>query len=191
MVSRQREGHDLGFGGSYEPVAARIEPEQVAVSRSVGSLGSKRLLILGGVLMLGALAFGFMKFLSSSGKEIGADNQQIIGQVDTGKDRDAQMGARNALIASKVIFVDDGSYSGVDPGSLAQVEPALHYTTGPSAGATSVSVSAMANQIGIAVSSGKTCWYLSDSPTKGTKYGSGTGPCTGAVAIRVATSPSW
>jgi hypothetical protein len=191
MVSRQKQAHDLGFGGSYEPVAARQEPEQIAVSRSGGGLGTKRLLIIGGLLIVGAVVFGFMKFLSSSGKEIGADNQQIIGQIDTGKDRDAQMGARNALIASKVIFVDDGSYSGVDPASLSQVEPALRYTTGPSTGATSVSVSAAANQIGIAVSAGKTCWYLVDSPGGGTKYGSGTGPCTGAVAIRVAKAPSW
>jgi hypothetical protein len=190
MVSRQKQERDLGFGELYEPVAARREVEQIPASRSTRSFGAKQLLMVGGLLIVGVIVFGFMKFLSSAGKQIGSDNQRIVGQVDKTKDAEAKIAGHNVLTAAKTVFVSSGSYTSVDPVSLAATEPTYRYTTGPSTGADVVSVSSSATQLGIAVSAGKTCWYLSDSAA-GTTFGSGTGACTGAVAIRVAKAPAW
>ncbi|MEA2521959.1 MAG: hypothetical protein QOI81_1605 [Actinomycetota bacterium] len=188
----QKEHQDLGFGGQYEPVAPRVQADQnVGARRPDGVFSIKLWMIVVGVLVVGVGAFGFLKLLSSAGKQIASDNQDMLGQVDKAHDADAKTAAQTALIAAKTIFASDVSYKGVNPASMSQAQPGVRYTTGPSTSSTVVSVSSSATEVGIAVSAGKTCWYLLDSPDTGTTYGSGTGACTGSTAMRLATSPAW
>jgi hypothetical protein len=192
MVRTQKEHQDLGFGGQYEPVAPRVQADQnVGARRPDGVFSIKLWMIVVGVLVVGVGAFGFLKLLSSAGKQIASDNQDMLGQVDKAHDADAKTAAQTALIAAKTIFASDVSYKGVNPASMSQAQPGVRYTTGPSTSSTVVSVSSSATEVGIAVSAGKTCWYLLDSPDTGTTYGSGTGACTGSTAMRLATSPAW
>gem|GEM_PF-4603261 len=203
MVSGPKEGRDLGFGGAFEPVVPRAPVEQISPPRSTGTLIAKPWMIVAGALVAGVLVFGFMKLLSSAGNDIAKHNQQVFGQIDRAKNADAQLTAHTALIAAKTLFAENASYAEVNPASLSLAEPSYHYTSDASTGSKVVSLSASASQLGIAVSAGKTCFYLLDSASGGTTYGSGTGTgtgagtstdtdtCTGAIAIRVAKAPAW
>ncbi|MEP7059934.1 MAG: hypothetical protein ABI828_04320 [Actinomycetota bacterium] len=193
MVKTQEEQQrDLGFGGQYEPVTSRVQTEPIVGVRRPGSgLTVKPWMIAAGVLVVGVAVFGFMKLLSSAGKQIASDNQDMLGQVDKAHDAEAQLAARNGIIAAKTIYASDISYAGVNPASLSRTEPGIQYTSGPSTSATLVSVSATAEEVGIAVSGGKTCWYALDAGASGTTYGSGKGPCTGSAAMHLAKSPAW
>jgi hypothetical protein len=191
MVRSQKEPQDLGFGGSFEPVAPPPPVELVAARPPTRNPGAKPGLIVVGALVAGVAVFGFMKLLSSAGNDIAKHNQQVVGQIDNAKDADAQLAAHTVFIAAKTLSMENASYADVNPASLAQTEPTYRYTTGPSTGSKVVSVASSATQLGLAVSTGKTCWYLSDSVTGGTAYASGTGPCTGALAIRLAKAPGW
>lgn len=191
MVRSQKEPQDLGSAGSYQPVAPRGPVEQISAPRSTGARSAKPWMIVASVLVTGVLVFGFMKLLSSAGNNIAEHNRQVVGQIENAKDADAQLTAHTAFIAAKTLFVDNVSYAGVDPAGLSLTEPGFRYTSGASTGSKVVSVSASVTQVGLAVSSGKTCWYLSDSASGGTTYGSGTGTCTGSMAIRVAKAPAW
>jgi hypothetical protein len=191
VVSDQKERQDLGFNSSFEPVAPRRPVEQLSVPRPTGVLGAKPWLIVVGLLVVAAAVFGLMKLLSSAGKDIAAHNSQVVGEIDHAKDSAAQVTAQTALQAAKTLFVTNASYADVSPASLSAAEPTYRYTSAPSTGQNVVSVSSSATEIGLAVSTGKMCWYLSDSETGGTKYGSGKGACTGAAAIKIAKASAW
>jgi hypothetical protein len=189
MVSDHKD--DLGFTGAFEPVAPHARPDAVPEGRRPGVFVIKPWLIVGAVLVLGAALFGFMKLLSGTGKELVANNSRVIGQVDHTKDSTAQVAAQNALTAARTLILQSGSYTGVSPASLAKTEPVYRYSNGPSTNENVVSVATSATQVGLAVSAGKTCWYLAYSETGGATFGSGTGPCTGAVALETAKAPAW
>lgn len=193
MVSGKESDGDLGFGGAYRP-ADRVESSAppVRTSGATRSSSSKKPVAIGvGILFAGLVVFGFMKMVSGAGQQVAQHNNDVLTQVDRTKDVDAQSTAHAALLAAKSIYASDASYAGADAAGLAQTEPSFQYTAGASTGSKVVSVSASAGEVGMAVSAGKTCWYLADSATGGTKYGSGTGPCTGAAALGIATAPSW
>jgi hypothetical protein len=133
----------------------------------------------------------FMKFVSKSGHEVAKSQVSVVQQVDHAQDVEAQSTARNALAAAKTIFLDDSAYTGVNPASLAGVEPALQYTDGPSPAVGTVSVASTAEAVGLAVhSSSGTCFYVRDDIATGTTFGSGT-VCTGQAALTAATAASW
>ena len=190
-VSRQKEGHDLGFGGPYRPVASVGPREQMPTRRRSAGFSVKPWMMVAGALVAGVAVFGLMKLLSSAGTQIAKHNKQVVGQIDNAKNADAQLAAHTAFITAKSLFMETDSYAGVNAASLLAGEPSFRYTTGPSTGPKMVSVSSSATQLGIAVSAGKTCFYLSDSVTGGTTYGSGTGACTGSAAIGAANAPAW
>lgn len=194
-MSHQKESQDLGFGGSYQPVASRGPVDQITVKRSTKAQTAKPWMakpwmVVTCVVIAGVLVFGFMKLLSSAGRDIAKHNQQVVGQVDIAKGADAQLTAHSALIAARTLFVEHASYADVNPASLSLTEPSFRYTSGASTGSKVVSVSSSATQVGLAVSAGKTCFYLSDTAA-GTTYGSGTGACTGSAAISVAKATAW
>ncbi len=190
-MTGQEERADLGFGGSFEPAP----PNERAVPREHGRPGGVvrvKLWMIGVGLVLAAGAiFGLMQLLSSASKQVAANTQGLIGQVDQAHNVDAQTAAQTALEGAKAIYSTDVSYAGVNPASLAQAQPGVRYTAGVSTDPKVISVAATATQVGIAVSSGKTCWYLLDSDTAGTTYGSGQGPCTGAIAMTSANAAAW
>ena len=158
--------------------------------RSAG-FSVKPWMMVAGALVAGVAVFGLMKLLSSAGTQIARHNKQVVGQIDNAKDADAQLTAHTAFITAKSSFMETDSYAGVNVASQSAAEPSFRYTTGASTGSKVVSISSSATQLGIAVSAGKTCFYLSDSVTGGTTYGSGTGACTGSVAIGAANAPAW
>lgn len=190
-MSRQKELEDLGFSGGYQPVAQPSPVERIVAPRNPGVVTFKPWMIVVVAVVAGAAVFGLMKLVSSAGKDIAKHNDQVIGQIDVAKDADAKLTVHTAFIAAKTLFVENVTYTDVSPASLSLAEPTFRYTTGPSTGPKVVSVFNSATQLGIAVSAGKTCWYLADSVTSGTTFGSGSGACTGAVAISVAKAQSW
>lgn len=187
----QQERTDLGFARSFEPAP----PNERAPARERGRPGGivriKLWMVAVGLVLAAGAIFGLMKLLSGASKQVAANTQGMISQIDQAHDVDAQTAAQTALEAAKAIYSTDVSYAGVNPASLAQAQPGVRYTAGVSTDPKVISVAATATQVGIAVSSGKTCWYLLDSDTAGTTYGSGHGPCTGAAAMTSALARAW
>ncbi len=188
----QEERADLGFGGSFEPAP----PNELAPTRERGRpdgvMRIKLWMIAVGLVLAAGAIFGLMKLLSSASKQVAANTQGMISQVDQAHNVDAQTAAQTALEGAKTIYSTDVSYAGVNPASLALAQPGVRYTSGASTDSKVISVAATDTQVGIAVSSGKTCWYLLDSATAGTTYGkSDSEACTGQAAMSGARSPSW
>ena len=128
----QEERADLGFGGSFEPAP----PNERAPTRERGRPGGivrVKLWMIGVGLVLAAGAIvGLMQLLSSASKQVAANTQGMIGQVDQAHNVDAQTAAQTALEAAKSIYSTDVSYAGVNPTSLAQAQPGVRYTAGVS-----------------------------------------------------------
>ena len=188
----QKERAALGFGGSFEAAP----PSELAPTRERGRpdgvLRVKLWMIGVGMVLAAGAIFGLMQLLSSASEQVVANTQGMIGQVDQAHNVDAQTAAQTALEAAKSIYSTDVSYAGVNPVGLAQAQPGVRYTSGASTDSKVISLAATDTQVGIAVSSGKTCWYLLDSATAGTTYGkSDSGACTGQAAMSGARSPSW
>jgi len=47
--------------------------------------------------------------------------------ADDPADRSTKVDLRNAFVAAKVFFYDNGTYTGFDPGRAAEIEPSLHW----------------------------------------------------------------
>jgi hypothetical protein len=155
------------------------------------SLDPRLFLVVGGLLAVVALVIVFMNFMSKSGHEVADSQATVIQQVDHTRDIQAKQNLQNALLAAKEYVSENGSYQGLTPASLAGIEPAFQYTDGPSPSVTSVSVAATADAAGFAIEAPSgTCFYVKDSPTAGTTFGSGT-ICTGGAALTGATAASW
>jgi hypothetical protein len=154
------------------------------------SLDPRLLVAIGGLLAAGLAVYGFLTFVSKSGHEVAHAQATVVQQVDHSQDAAAQTTLQGAMAAAKTIFLDDTSYAGMNPAALAEVEPSLTYTDGPSPALPTISVASTPTAVGLAVMSASgTCFYMKDDAAAGTTYGSGT-TCTGQAALSAA-APSW
>jgi type IV pilus assembly protein PilA len=125
----------------------------------------------------------------------------FLGARTRAQNRAAQSDLRNALVAAKTMYTDNSSYALADSAAtgLVTVEPSLCYVaTGTASvasgatcvtgtGAASLSVSAAATTWAAArMSASGTCYWIKDTSTGGTTYGSGT--CTGTAALGAAAT---
>jgi type IV pilus assembly protein PilA len=113
----------------------------------------------------------------------------FLGARQRAQDRAAQSSARNALTASKTLFTDKESYTGIDAAALKGVEPSLDFAA-TSSGQNEVGfVVSQTNIAGDTITLGvlsksNKCFFLQDvssSPGAGTFYAEGTpanGVCT-------------
>jgi type IV pilus assembly protein PilA len=121
----------------------------------------------------------------------------FLGARERAQNRAAQSGLRNALVAAKTAYTDDGDYLGADTSlELEAIEPSLDYVTEAvaSSGPTQISVEVVAATpnlwSGAALSDSGDCfWIADDANGPGTTYGTG-GACTGTAA-QAAAGSSW
>jgi hypothetical protein len=117
-----------------------------------------------------------------------ADSQTASAQA-----RVAQSALRNALIAAKTYMTDDGTFNGVSPAKLHDLDPTLTFVDAdtPVAAADTVSFAIVGERFAAAALSenGICYWITEDVAVSRTKYGQGT-PCTGTGAL-AATDSSW
>jgi hypothetical protein len=70
--------------------------------------------------------------------------QRLDGQASAAspadQDRDAQAMLRNALVAAKTLYADRGTYKGLSPAMLAEIEPNVAFVTSPKASSDKVSI---------------------------------------------------
>ncbi len=120
----------------------------------------------------------------------------FLGARERAQNRAAQSSLRNALVAAKTAYTDDGDYSGATNSDLGAIEPSLSYTnaTTASTGPNVVSVEVSSSDTvwaAAALSDSGTCYYIRDTATgPGTEYGEGAG-CDGGDATAGATNPEW
>ena len=106
----------------------------------------------------------------------------FLGARERAQDRAAQSSLRNALVAAKTAYTDEGDYSTATDTDLGAIEPSLGYTDAvtDSTGPNEVSVQVSGGDdiwSGAAMSDSGTCYWITDNATgPGTRYG------TGAVA---------
>jgi type IV pilus assembly protein PilA len=110
----------------------------------------------------------------------------FLGARERAQDRAAQSSLRNALVAAKTAYTDEGDYSTALDTDLDDIEPSLTYTaaaddsTGPNE--VSVQVSGTNDEIwsGASLSDSGTCFWITDNATgPGTRYGVGTSATCG------------
>ncbi len=92
----------------------------------------------------------------------------FLGARERAQDRAVQSNLRNALTASKVIYADDGDYSGVSVATLGAVEPAIAFVAGnaPSTDAGEVSAAVSGGDLVVtlaALSDAGDCFYIQDN----------------------------
>ena len=126
----------------------------------------------------------------------------FLGARERAQNRAAQSSLRNALVAAKTAYTDDGSYVGATTTGLAAIEPSLAYVAGGSTSAGPNSVSVAIDTTGTtndtwsaaSISDSGTCYYITDVATgPGTGYGDDAGAgagCLGDDALGL-TGPSW
>lgn len=170
---------------SAEPAHQAIEPV-AAPPRSRRLPVSKPVLVLAAVAVVAAIGFELFQVTKSGGEALTNNVKTDLRQGDLAKDAAAKSTLSTTLTAAKEAFVESGSYANVGPSQLSATEPSLHYVPGsqPSTGTNVVSVSSTPTEFGAAVlSASGTCFYLHDTQTGGTKYGTGS-TCTGVAALR-------
>ena len=149
--------------------------------------------VVAGIVAIAALAvFLMLQVVKGGAKTAGDSVRTELKQVDVAGDRDAQSSARNAAIAAKIYFADNGGYTGLTAADLGDIEPSLRYVDANQASADpkTVSVFGSSDGFGAAVMSASgTCFWIHDSAVGVLTYGSGS-PCTGRVAMSAA-KPSW
>jgi type IV pilus assembly protein PilA len=121
----------------------------------------------------------------------------FLGARERAQDRAAQSSLRNALVAAKTAYTDNGDYSGATTSGLTAIEPSLQYVAAGTAstGPTQISVSITASGSvpdavwsGASLSESGTCFWIKDNATgPGTRYGSGA-TCTGTAAVAAAAT---
>jgi len=119
----------------------------------------------------------------------------FLGARERAQNRAAQSSLRNALVAAKTAYTDDGDYSGATSADLPAIEPSLSYvaagtaSTGPnevSVGVTDSGTSVAAIWSGASLSDSGDCFWITDNATgPGTRYGTGAA-CTGTAAAAAA-----
>lgn len=114
--------------------------------------------------------------------------QQAVGAIDPAADTQAKANLQAALIAARTAYMTDGSYAGVTPAALQQVEPSLTYVTGASNGPNVISVSNNGSGWSAAVlSTSGLCLYAVVTSSGGTLMGSGRTSCSAGSAAQYAT----
>lgn len=191
-MNDQEERRDRGFGGSFEPVAPGPPVELAPRPRPRRALSAKPWLLLGVLLIAGAVIFGLLKFVGSAGKQVADAERTVAAQPDKARDVEAEQNAVAILTAAREGSVDGGSFAGVGPEQLSALEPVFQYTTGPSSGPMSASIISTETAFAAAVRSASgTCIFIKQD-VSGTKYGtSESGACTAQAAMSGALSPSW
>ena len=126
-----------------------------------------------------------------TGCGIGMDTQaaqQAVNAQDPPADVQAKANLQTALVAAQQAYSADGSYTGVTPASMAQLEPSLTYVSGGSTGPNVVSVTSNASGLSAAVlSTSGSCFYAMVSAGHGTQTGRGSGSCSAASAPQYVT----
>jgi type IV pilus assembly protein PilA len=122
----------------------------------------------------------------------------FLGARERAQNRAAQSSLRNALVAAKTAYTDDGDYSGAETSAqMGAIEPSLQYnnattaSTGPNV--VSIEVTGANDEVwaAAALSDSGTCYYIKDTATgPGTRYGEGA-PCDGGDATAGATATEW
>ena len=127
----------------------------------------------------------------------------FLGARERAQDRATQSNLRNALTAGKVIYADDGDYSGLTVAAIGDIEPALTFSSAASAAQGTVSVEVAASNVTVtyaALSDSGECWYLRDSvgntaATSGTEFGvrnqGDAGACDGGDTANVTFAAEW
>jgi hypothetical protein len=126
---------------------------------------------------------------------------QDLKALAAAQDQSAQSDLANTLMAAKIIYSGNASFSQADSSAsgLATSDPTLCYVgastpsvaTAPKCesgqGDASISVAASDNTWSAArMSASGTCFWIKDDSSSGTKFGSGT-PCTGVAAAGAAS----
>jgi hypothetical protein len=159
-------------------------------ARAQVGIDPRLLMVVGGLLAAALAVVGFMTFVSKEGNEVAEAQVTAVQQIDHSQDAAAQSALRNAMVAAKTLFTDNGTYDGLGPGDLAGIEPSLTYVDGPSPDARTVSVAMQGSVAGMAaMSPSGTCFYVKDDAVGGVTFGSGT-VCTGQAAL-AAAGASW
>ena len=139
--------------------------------------------------MAAVLVVGFLHFMDSSGKEIGADQQRVVGQIGQAQDVQAQLTGSQAVQGVQMMVAQSGSFASVTPQALKAFEPTFTYSTAASTNPNAVSVDSSGSGVGLAVlSASGTCLYAHVTASK-TLYGTGT-TCTGTAALE-ASDAAW
>jgi hypothetical protein len=118
--------------------------------------------------------------------------QQILAEARVrAQDKGAQSDLRNALVAAKTMRIDAGTYADASTTALASIEPSLSYVEGEIISSPStISAFAVDDEWAAArMSESGTCFWIKDSASTGTTYGSGL-PCTGHAAMK-AVGAGW
>ena len=129
----------------------------------------------------------------------------FLGARERAQDRAVQSNLRNSLTASKVVYSDDGDYSGISAASLGAVEPAIAFVAAATASADSGTVSAEVSGGDLvvtlaALSDSGDCFYVRDNigdtlATAGTTFGTRTqgaaGDCSAADTNNVTFAAAW
>jgi type IV pilus assembly protein PilA len=136
------------------------------------------LMVVVGIIAV-LLAIAIPTFLASRGKA---------------QDKSAQSSLRNTLTAAKSIYADTNDYNKADTTTLTAGEPSLTFVAADTASTTprTVSVnggtSVSSTFYAAAMSDSKTCYFIKDSTSGGTKYAvaPSTATCTGTSAADAA-----
>jgi len=119
----------------------------------------------------------------------------FLGARERAQNRAAQSSLRNALVAAKTAYTDDGDYLAATDADLDAIEPSLSYVAAGVASGAATEVSVAVNVAGnlwsgAALSDSGDCfWIADDANGPGTTYDTG-GACTGTAA-QAAANPSW
>jgi len=129
----------------------------------------------------------------------------FLGARERAQDRAVQSNLRNSLTASKVIYSDDGDYSGISAASLGAVEPAIGFVAGSAASTAAGVVSAEVTGANLivtlaALSDSGDCYYIQDNigdavATAGTSFAvraqGVAGACQGDNVAGLAFAGAW
>lgn len=165
------------------PTATKLPPSHARKS----SFGQTRLILGGvGLALVAVLVWGFLHFMSASGKEAATQEGNAIGRS---QDVQAQLTGTSAIQAVEGLYAEGGSFDTITPQAMKSYEPTFAYTEGASTDPNTVSVKSAAQGVGLAVlsTSGRCLYAYVAAP--GVSYGSGT-TCTGAAALD-ASAPAW
>jgi hypothetical protein len=157
--------------------------------RARGSIDARIVWIVAGLLVAGVLAFVFLRSADEAGKQIGHANSQAVDQIDRAYDAAAQGSIGRAVVVAESLYAEHGTYT-TDLATLSAFDPSVRFTSGRSAGPTSIAYAATDSAFAAAVlSESGTCWWVRNDVSGVTTYGSGT-PCTGDAAM-AASASSW
>jgi hypothetical protein len=145
--------------------------------------------IVAGLVVVGVLAFVFLRSADEAGKQIADSQADTVSQIDRAYDAAAQGTMGRAVVVALSLHAERGSFT-TDLATLSAYDPGLRFTSGPSKDPMTISYAVDAAGFGAAVrSESGTCWWAKIAVNSVTTYGSGS-PCTGTAAL-AASAASW